>query len=251
MKAAIGALIVAASVFSVPMPAVAAGSFDDSQKAEIGAVVRDYLLKHPEILRDMSGALQKIEQEQQGIAAKQSIKENAQGIFRSSADLVLGNPNGKVTVVEFFDYNCGFCKRALPDVKALIAGDKDVKVVMKEFPILGESSMLASKLAIASQRQGKYPQFHDALISAPGHLDDARIMSIAKTVGLDTDRLVKDGNSPEIAALIRDNNQMAGRLGINGTPAFIIGQNLTPGAVGLDELKSQVDRVRSEGCAVC
>ena len=251
MKAAIGALIVAASVFSVPLPAVAAGSFDDNQKAEIGTVVRDYLLKHPEILRDMSSALQLAEQEQQGKAAKQSIKDNAQSLFHSSTDLVLGNPNGKVTMVEFFDYNCAYCKRALPDVVALIAGDKDVKVVMKEFPILGESSMFASRVAMAAQKQGKYRELYEALFSAPGHLDDAHIMSIAKGLALDLDQLTKDSNSPEIAAIIRTNNEMAVKLGINGTPAFIIGQNLTPGAVGLDELKNQIASVRADGCAVC
>lgn len=250
MKNLVGKWVFVASLM-MPLNAFAAESFTDAQKTEIGTIVRDYLLKHPEIFQDMSDALQVAQQQKQGEAAKQSIAENAKVIFHSPKDLVLGNPNGKITLVEFFDYNCGFCKRALPDVQALIESDKDVKVVMKEFPILGESSMLASKFAIASKQQGKYQQLHEALISAPGHLDDAKILEIANGLGLDTEMLKKEGNSENTKSIIFQNNELARKLGINGTPAFILGDTLIAGAVGLDALKSQVAQLRKDGCAVC
>ena len=163
-----------------------------------------------------------------------------------------GNPAGKVTVVEFFDYNCGYCKRSLPDVLKLIETDKDVKLVIKEFPILGPGSLVAAKAAVAARRQGKYWEFHLALMNEKGAIDEARVFEVAKTVGLDGAKLRRDMEDPEIAKIIARNHTTAEALGIQGTPAFVIDQTLVPGALGFEALTGAVAAVREAGgCKLC
>ena len=231
--------------------AFAVDGFTDLQKDAIGGIVREYLLKHPEVLKESLDALQKKEEEQQVSLAKGGIKANADALFRSPLDYVAGNPDGKITVVEFFDYNCPYCKRSFPDVMALIDNEKDVRVVLKEFPILGDNSTFASKAAIAAKKQGKYLELHKAMFRVEGRVDPARVLSIAKSIGLDLDQLQKDMQASDIDAPIKQDLELSSKLGINGTPTFIIGDQLSPGAVGLDVLKSQIASVRLNGCAVC
>ncbi|HFC04906.1 MAG TPA: DsbA family protein [Rhizobiales bacterium] len=172
-------------------------------------------------------------------------------IFRGEGDLVIGNPNGDVTMVEFFDYNCGYCKRSLPDVMKMIKNDKNVKVVMKEFPILGEGSNFAARAAIASREQGKYWEFHLALLKKRGAVNEASVMKTAKLMGLDVEKLRKDMKAPVVDQIIKRNYAIAQQLNINGTPAFIIAENIFPGAVGFDVLSNAVAKVRKDGCTVC
>ena len=244
------ALVAAAMMFAGGNTSNAA-EFTDAQKGEIGTIVRDYLLKNPEVLQEVSAQLQQKQAAQQEKHAGDAIKQNASDIFRSTTDHSAGNVKGDVTVVEFFDYNCPYCKRSYPTINSLIQGDNKVRVVMKEFPILGAGSVFASRAAIAAIQQGKYWPLHEALMAVQGKVDEARVMTIAKQVGLDTDRLTKDMKSESVTAAINKNNELAQKLGINGTPAFIIGDQLSPGAIELADMQSRVAQVRANSCAVC
>ena len=185
-------------------------------------------------------------------ATKKKIAERAEEIYRSAGDLVLGNPKGKVTVVEFFDYNCGYCKKAIPEVEKLIQSDKDVRVVIKEFPILGPGSVFAAKAALASRSQGKYDEFHLALTKLNGVKDEASVMQVAEQVGLDLDKLKTDMESDGVSEVIGRNYSLAEALAINGTPSFIIDEALEPGYVTYDVLAQHVSAVRQNGgCRLC
>ena len=219
---------------------------------QFGSMVRAYLLKHPEVLREVIDALDKKEKSDEAKASVEVISTRAKEIFRSSDDHVAGNPTGKISVVEFFDYNCGYCRHSLPDVLKLIDSDKDVRLVVKEFPILGPGSVIAAKAAIAARHQNKYWNFHLALMRTPGTVDDAKVFDIAKSVGLDVAKLKIDMNKPEVAKILAQNHAMAQALGIQGTPAFIIDQTLIPGAPGYDGLTSAVAAVKDAGgCKSC
>ncbi len=229
-----------------------AAEFNDAQKKEMGEIVRQYLLTNPEVLRDAFQALEQKEKLAQLTQAKQAIVDKADDIFRADGDLVIGNPYGKTTMVEFFDYNCGFCKRALPDVLRLIAEDKDLKIVIKEFPILGAGSMFAARAAIASRRQNKYHEFHLALAKKRGSVNEAAVLKVALGLGLNMDKLQADMKSDEVTKIIQRNHAVARALNINGTPAFIVGDQLLPGAVGFETLSKTIKDVRENGaCKVC
>ncbi len=229
-----------------------AASFNDQQKEEIGGIVREYLLNNPGLLREVLQELEKKESADDSARQKVALKDNADQIFRSSLDLVAGNPNGKVTMVEFFDYNCGYCKRAMPDVMRMVEEDKDLRLVMKEFPILGPGSLVAAKAALASKKQGKYWDFHLAMLGRDGHVEADAVMEIAKSVGLDVQKLKADMESEEIGDIIEANMSLAQKLGIQGTPAFIVDETLIPGAIGYEALAASVKQVRDQGgCKLC
>jgi protein-disulfide isomerase len=237
----------------------AAGSLADLAAADtglteeqFGTMVRNYLLKHPEVLRETIEALDKKEKAAETQASVEVISTRAKEIFRSSDDHVAGNPAGKISVVEFFDYNCGYCRHSLPDVLKLIDSDRDVRLVIKEFPILGPGSVTAAKAAIAARHQNKYWNFHLALMRTPGTVDDAKVFEVAKSIGLDIGKLKSDMENPEVARILAQNHAMAQALGIQGTPAFIIDQTLIPGAPGYDGLSSAVAAVKDAGgCKSC
>lgn len=244
----------AAIVLAIATAAVTAyaAGFNDEQKNEIGSIVREYLLNNPEVLREVMQELEKKETAEDSARQKVALKDNADQIFRSSLDLVAGNPNGKVTMVEFFDYNCGYCKRALPDVMRMVDEDKDLRLVMKEFPILGPGSQVAAKAALASKKQGKYWDFHLAMLGHDGHVEPDTVMEIAKSVGLDVQKLKADMESEDISTVLNANMSLAQKLGIQGTPAFIIDETLIPGAIGFEGLSASVKQVRDQGgCKLC
>ncbi len=230
---------------------VYAAEFNDKQRSEMGEIIKEYLLKNPSVLRDAFINLEKQEKQAQKLQTKKAIKENAEALFGGEGDLVVGNPKGRIAMVEFFDYNCGFCKRALPDVIKLAETQKDVKMVIKEFPILGPGSVAAARAAMASEKQGKYWEFHKALLKRRGSVTEKTVMSVAKEVGLDIDKLKKDMKSGEIATIITRNMALAQMLGINGTPAFLVDDQLFPGAVGFDLLADAIENVRKTGCNAC
>jgi len=157
---------------------------------------------------------------------------------------VLGNPTGDVTIVEFFDYRCPYCKAVVPRLEEVIAEDKAVRVVLIEFPILGDDSLFASRAAIASRAQGKYLVFHDAMMAHKGSLDQDKILELAKDSGIDVEKLKADMQAPEVDALIRRHHELAEKLGVNGTPAFVIGQELVPGAVDAETMKAKIKQAR-------
>jgi protein-disulfide isomerase len=231
-------------------PAAAVGATD---REAIEKIVREYLLANPEILRDMAGALQAKEQ----VAQREQLKGAFAGlkpkIFSSPLQMTIGNPEGDVTLVEFFDYNCGYCKRALPDLDKLIKEDPKLKVVLKEFPVLGEESLQASRVAIAVYRKApeRYEEFHHKLLASEGTVNGETALKLAETYGLKADELIADANSKETEAFIRESHELAQALGINGTPSWVVGEDMLPGAIGADALKEAVENVRSCGKASC
>jgi len=210
----------------------------------IEEIVRDYLLRHPEVILE---ALQRAEQQQREAARRQTretIVARRPELLQDAESPVGGNPTGDVTVVEFFDYRCPHCKRMAPVVKALLASDPGVRLVYKELPILGEESLVAARGALAAAMQGRYVDAHDRLMSEAGPLTAARVVSLLAALGLDEARLRADMDSPDLAGRFRRILALAQALGVDGTPAFVVGGELVVGAVDLETLRGLVTRAR-------
>jgi protein-disulfide isomerase len=220
---------------------------------QVQIIVKDYLTKNPEVLSEALTNLIKRRAPkaaaQNGAPAPSSdkttvIHDNAAAILQSPHQVVLGNPNGSVTMVEFFDYNCGYCKRALGDMQAMIKDDPNLRVVLKEFPILGPGSVEAAQVAIAVRMQDpggeKYFAFHQALLGGRAHADKVIALAAAKDAGLDMARLDQDMNSAEVKDTLTETTQLARNLGISGTPGYVIGDTIVPGAIGAAGLKERV-----------
>ena len=225
--------------------------FSQAQQDEIGKIVRNYLMKNPGILREMMSALEDKEAAELAKAQAEAVGSRADELFRSPGDVVLGNPKGDVTLVEFFDYNCGYCKRALKDLQTLIKEDKNLRVVLKEYPILSEGSAEAAQISLAAAKQGKYMEFHTALMSSRGQANEAKGLRIAKEIGLDMKRLKADMADPAIMASLKEQVLLARSLNLRGTPAYVIDNIVVPGAVGADRLRKHIAKVREKGCKYC
>ncbi len=253
--ALIAVAIAASTVFGAGYTANAEEAFSKTQTNEIHNIVREYLLENPEILNEMITKLQDEERKKQDEQAKEAVSSNADAIFRNENDVVVGNPNGNVTMVEFFDYNCGYCKRSVSEVLRMTEEDKNLRVVMKEFPILSEGSAIAARAALSSKKQGKYWEFHLALMAAPGSIDsEAKVMAAAAEAGLDVDKLKADmkADAQSIEKHISETRELAQKLGINGTPAFVIDGTVVPGAIPYEQMAGAIKDVRdSGGCKYC
>jgi protein-disulfide isomerase len=235
------------------VPATAA-EFTDAQKATIGAVVKDYLLQNPEVLRDAMVELDKRDKAAEATKREKIVSDQSGTLLNSPFGEVVGNPNGKVTLVEFFDYNCGYCKRALDDMTKLMKTDGDLRVVLKDFPVLGPGSVEAAQVAGAVRNQlhgDKFWAFHTKLLGTRGPVAKAQALAAAKDAGVDMDQLAKDMAKPEIKAGIEQNLQLADALSLTGTPSFVIGPDVVVGAVGYDEMKERVDNVAKCGKSSC
>jgi protein-disulfide isomerase len=235
-------------------PAASAQSFSDTQRGDIETIVRNYLLAHPEVLEEAMTELSKRQTAAEAAKHEASVATNAEAIFNSPRGVVLGNKDGDVTFVEFFDYNCGYCKRAMADMLDLMKTDSKLKVVLKEFPVLSQGSVEAAQVAVAVRMQDpsgkKYLDFHQKLLNGRGPADKARAIAAAKEAGLDTARIEKDLASPEVRATIEENFKLAEAMGMNGTPSYVIGKQVVIGAVGLDALKEKIGLARC-GKATC
>ena len=233
-------------------PAASAQGFSDTQKGDIEAIIKNYLVSHPEVLEEAMGELSKRQAAEEAQKHEASVSENAGAIFNSPRGVVLGNKDGDVTFVEFFDYNCGYCKRAMADMLDLMKTDPKLKVVLKEFPVLSEGSVEAAKIAVAARMQdpSKYLDFHTKLLGGRGPADKARAMAAAKDAGLDTAKIEKDIAGPEVKATIEENFKLAEDMGLNGTPSYVIGKQVVVGAIGLDGLKEKIGLARC-GKASC
>ena len=245
LPAVLASLAAAAMLFAPP---ASAQSFNEDQRHEIEGIVKDYLLAHPDVLQDVMAALDKRQQEADAEKARTTIKNNNATLFNSPHQVVLGNPQGSLTVVEFFDYNCGYCKRALPDMLTLLKNDSNIRFVLKEFPVLGEGSVDAAHVAVAARMQDptgkKYIEFHQKLLGGRGPADKAHALAVAKEVGFDMVRIEKDMASDEVKTTIDENMKLADALGVNGTPSYVVGDELVVGAVGLDALKQKIAAVK-------
>lgn len=220
----------------------------DSQRAQVQEIVRQMLKDHPEMVLEAIDALEAKEAKaKQDIEAKaqETLKSKTAELTRDADDGVAGNPKGNVTLVEFFDYRCGYCKSMVERIAGIVKADGNIRVVYKEFPILGPNSIMASKAAIASMRQGKYLPFHDALMASKGNLDETAIYSLAKDANLDVERLKQDMSDPAIDKLVAKNKELAKVLDIDGTPGFIIGEQIIRGASDEATLKQAIAQARA------
>lgn len=216
------------------------GAMSPQQTQAVERIVHDYLMRHPEVILDAVESLEQKRRDEAQTAAKAVIAERREELLHDPGSPVGGNLRGDVTIVEFFDYRCPYCKQMEPSLAQLLKDDHRLRFVYKEFPILGPDSVLASHAALAARKQNKYQPLHDALLRERGHLDKDTILKIAESVGLDIQRLQADMASPDIERVIARNMALAGALGINGTPGFIVGDQLVPGAIDLPALQKLV-----------
>ncbi len=244
---------IAVLAFSAP-GAASAQNVSAPQRAEIESIIKDYLMAHPEVIQDALSELEKRQTAAEAEKHKAAVKDNAEALLNSSRQVVLGNPQGDVALVEFFDYNCAFCKRAMADMLDLLKGDPKLKIVLKEFPVLGEGSVQAAQVAVAVRMQDKtgkkYLDFHQKLLGGRGQADRANALAAAKETGLDMKRLEKDMASDEIKASLEESFKLADALGLTGTPSYVVGSDILVGAVGLSALQEKVNTARC-GKALC
>src|SRR5712672_4034239 len=250
--------LLASALFALALcgtpPAASAQSFSDGQRGDIETIVRNYLLAHPEVLEEAMAELSKRQAAAESEKHEESVAKNASLIFNSPRGVTIGNKDGDVTFVEFFDYNCGYCKRAMADMMELMKADPKLKGVLKEFPVLSQGSVEAAQVGVAVRMQDptgkKYLDFHQKLLTGRGAADKARAMAVAKEVGLDIAKLEKDLASAEVRNTLEENFKLAEAMGMNGTPSYVIGKQVEIGAVGVDNLKEKIGIARC-GKATC
>ena len=239
--------------FSSPAPSRAA-EFSNDQKAEIGKIVKEYLLANPDVVKDAIEELDKREKVAEANARETTLTKQADKLFNSPNQAVVGNPDGDVTLVEFFDYNCGYCKQSLTNVAKLIESDPKLRVVLKDFAILGPDSVEAAEVATALHRQfksQKFWEFHRKLLSARGHVGKAQAIAAAKELGADVDQLEKDLKSPSIHDALTEVAKLADDLHFNGTPSWILGKEAFVGGLPYAEMKTKIDNIRKCGKSTC
>ncbi len=213
-------------------------------KEQVEKIVEEYLMSHGEVILKSVDTFQRVTMSQRHADA---VKNNHNDLFRNERLPFIGNPDGDVKLVEFFDYNCGYCKKAFADLKAVSEADKNVKIIFFDFPILGPTSETAARWALASHKQNKYFAFHQALMNHQGALSDEVLEKIAKDTGLDVAKLKTDADSAEVKTQIEKNRALAGQMGIGGTPAFVVGDEVMPGAVDKDTLLKKIAEKRAAG----
>ena len=250
----ISRLLLTLAVIAVALAGAQAHAADPTplSRSDVEQIIREYLMSRPEVITDALRAAEMKRRETAQREAQQAIVTHREQLLRDSTSPVGGNAAGDVTVVEFFDYACPHCKSVSGPVKQLLREDPNVRLVYKELPVLGEASVTAARAALAARAQGKYAAFHDVLMASTGPLDAAEIYRLAAQVGLDVDRLKTDMAAPDVTTALRNNFTLAQALGVNGTPAFVVGDQLIPGAVQLPQLKQLVARARQpakEGAA--
>jgi protein-disulfide isomerase len=227
-------------------PARAADQSLPTDRQALDQAIHDYLMNHPEVIVESLRAAEKKLQDAQDAAARTAIGDRQSELLHDPASPIAGNSNGDVTIVEFFDYHCPYCKQVEPALDALLKEDPKIRIVYKEFPILGPDSVTASQAALAALKQGpqKYTRFHAAMMSTKGAINEGVIMQVARDAGLDVTRLKTDMKAPDVDAMIKRNYDLAEALKIHGTPAFIVGDALAPGAVDIDTLRKMVADAR-------
>ena len=248
MHRALLILLAAACAFlaAVPPRPLGAAEITPEQRRAIEGIIHDYLMQNPEVLIE---ALREAEAKASSDAEAKAVlvlRDRRREIFDDPATPVGGNPQGDVTVVEFFDYRCPYCKQVHPAIEKLLDQDRKLRFVYKEFPVLGAQSDMAAHAALAARLQGKYEPFHAALMATKGQITDEVVYRVAGSIGLDVDRLKRDMADPEIDQALSANKALANALDIRGTPGFIIGDHIVPGAIDLDALKNMVADARKQ-----
>jgi protein-disulfide isomerase len=249
-----GLAVLALAFLALAFSPACAESFSSGQKAEIGAIIKDYLLQKPEILREAIGVLEAREKAAEAKAREKVVSDPSGALFRAANQAVIGDPGGKITLIEFFDYNCGYCKRALSDLARLMKDNPDLRVVLRDFPILSPGSVEAAKIANAFLRQfqgEKFWEFHQKLLGSRGPVGKAEALAVAKDLDADMDKLAKDTAAPGITSGIEESEKLAKSLRVTGTPTYVIGEDVVVGAVGYDELEAKVANIKKCGKAIC
>ncbi|WP_082376713.1 DsbA family protein [Ahrensia marina] len=234
-------IILALAWMSVP-----ATADDQMSEDQIKQLALEAIMENPEIIQQAFERLEQIAKERQDAQLASILSDRRDELERDPNAPILGNPDGDVTIVEFFDYNCPYCRRVKPEIAALLERDDNVRLVYREWPILGPGSVYAARAALASQSQGKYEEFHWALMSLEGRAEEQAILETAASIGLDIEQLQADMNAPEIDSHIAVSMELAEGLNITGTPTFIIGKSIAPGLVETDRLVQMVDEARLE-----
>ena len=242
---AVGGLVFAL-LFALPLGVPAAESPEAARRQEIETVIREYLQAHPEVVAEALQEMERREQEAQRKRATEAVRAHLAELTQDPGSPVGGNPQGAMTIVEFFDYQCGYCKGEAIELKKLLQADPDIRLVYKDLPILGPVSTFAARAALAAQQQGKHEVLHAALMAASERLTEQGVLQIAAQVGLDAARLEKDMADPAVAETLARGLRLAEALGIRGTPALIVGMELVPGAADLDALKRLVAQARKK-----
>jgi protein-disulfide isomerase len=243
------ALLLSSAIATAQTPA-----FSDAQKSALQELMKDYILKNPEVVQEALMELDRRQKEGEQNARMKITQDKNGPLFTAKHNTSFGNPNGNVTIIEFFDYNCGFCKRGLADLQKLVAEDKNVRVITKDFPVLGPDSVEAAKIAVAAKAQlpaDKLWAFHQKLMAVRGKVGKQAALDALKEVGADMARLTKDADSDETRNAIEQNVQIADALGVTGTPSYIVGEDIVIGAVGFEQLKGRVDNIRKCGKSTC
>lgn len=210
----------------------------------LGEAIRNYLLENPDVMAEVFENTQKYLIAEDEKRQSEVLKENSDALYNDERDFSIGNPDAPITIVEFFDYNCGYCKRAFPDIMKLTQKNPDVRVVFKEFPILGPASEQAARVALASKGYGKYFAIHQGLLNARGSISGAALSSLIEKHGLNADEIVTRGKNKDIDEHIKDVRNLAQSLGVSGTPAFIVDNQLFSGALSYDDMQSLIDKIR-------
>ncbi len=245
--------LLAASLALVALTATPSSAADPLARADVEKIIKEYLVAHPEVIEEAMQALEKKQQDEASAKQAALIGERGNVLFDSSRQVVLGNPEGDVTLVEFFDYNCGYCKRALGDMLTLIEKDPKLRVVLKEFPVLGPGSVDAAKVAIAVNRidPKKYLDFHKRLLGLRGQADKAKAIEAAVAAGINASTLDAALADKEVAATLEEVYGLAQGLGLSGTPSYVIGGEVVPGAIGLGKLQGRIADARCTATKKC
>jgi len=246
---AVRAIVEAVLAEQAPAPAPVAPAID---AATLNPMIEDFLMSDPKLLQRLSVALDETLRVEEQEQARLAMADFRKAIYEAPGQVVLGNPDGDVTLVEFFDYNCGYCRTALPDLAALLAEDPNLKVILKEFPILSNESIDAARIAVlVGESDADYWAFHEALFSSRGKVDKAAALAAAQELGLSPVDLELRMGEPRVASVIQNSYEIAQALGITGTPTYIIGNEVIPGAIGLDGLRARIADMRECGESRC
>src|SRR5271169_7217142 len=227
-----------------PTGVIRAAEINPTQRQAIDSIIHDYLMQHPDVLIAALRAAQDKLDRDNDAKATQAVARHRRDIFDNPATPAAGNPQGDVAIVEFFDYRCPYCKQVQPELESLVQQDPKLRLVYKEFPVLGPASVTAAHAALAAQRQGKYEAFHAAMMATKGQITEETVYKVAGSVGLDVERLKQDMSAPDIAQALKTNLALADALNIRGTPGFIVGKHIVPGAIDLDALRNMVAEAR-------
>jgi protein-disulfide isomerase len=253
ISALLASFAIALAAFSFATP-LAADEFSASQKSEIETIIKNYIMKNPELLRDAITELEAHDKTAADQAREKLVSDPQSPLYTSPYQAIVGNQDGKLTLVEFFDYNCGYCKKMLPDIVRLMKDEPDLRVILRDYPILSDSSVDAAQVAAAVRNQfkgEKFWEFHQKLLGSHGPVGKAEALAVAQSLGADMGKIGQDMNAPSVKEGLDESDRLGHDLALNGTPSYVVGDEVVVGAVGYDALKAKLENVRKCGKVAC